>query len=69
MDWKIYDNLRKLRKEKNLTIEELSKKAGVSENVISNIENKATFTHSIDTIAKLALALDVTVEDFTCKSF
>lgn len=69
MEWKIYDNLRKLRREKNLTIEELSKRTGISETVISNIENKVTFTHSIDTIAKLALALDVTVEDFTCKDF
>lgn len=67
MEWQIYENLKNLREKKNLTIEELSDKSGVSKLTISNIESMITRSHNIDTIAKLALSLGVTVDDFVCK--
>ncbi len=67
MELKYYKNLKKLRIEKSLTIKELSKITGISERVIENIEDQLTSNHSIDKIAKLAEALDVSVDDFVNK--
>ncbi|MGL5753089.1 MAG: helix-turn-helix domain-containing protein [Paraclostridium sp.] len=67
MDWKIYRNLKFLRENQGLSIEELSKISGVKTSTIKNIENKQSFEHYIDDIAKLAKALNVSVEDFMCK--
>ncbi len=67
MEWQIYENLIKLREKNNLTIEELSDKSGISKLTISNIENRITYSHNIDIIAKLALALGVTVDEFVCE--
>ena len=67
MDLKYYQNLKKLRCEKNLSISELSEMAGISELTIKNIEEKLTINHGIDKISKLAKALDVSIDDFINK--
>ena len=66
MKWEIYKNLKFLRQEKNLTVDELSKLSGVSKAKILSIERELSFEHNI---ARLALVLDVTVDDFVCQKF
>jgi transcriptional regulator with XRE-family HTH domain len=53
------DKVKRLRKERVLTIRELADKAGVSKTTISNIENGQSEAYP-STIRKLARALDVT---------
>ena len=67
--WEIYKNLKFLREEKNLTVDELSELSGVSKVKILSIELERSFEHNIEDIAKLALALDITVDDFMCQKF
>lgn len=67
--WEIYKNLKFLREEKKLTVDELSELSGVSKVKILSIEQERSFEHHIEDIAKLALALDVTVDDFMCQKF
>ena len=69
MKWEIYKNLKFLRQEKNLTVDELSKLSGVSKAKILSIERELSFEHNIEVIARLALVLDVTVDDFVCQKF
>ena len=69
MKWEIYKNLKFLRQEKNLTVDELSKLSGVSKAKILSIERELSFEHKIEDIARLALVLDVTVDDFVCQKF
>ena len=67
--WEIYKNLKFLRQEKNLTVDELSKLSGVSKAKILSIERELSFEHNIEDIARLSLVLDVTVDDFVCQKF
>ena len=67
--WEIYKNLKFLRQEKNLTVDELSKLSGVSKAKILSIERELSFEHNIEDIARLALVLDVAVDDFVCQKF
>jgi transcriptional regulator with XRE-family HTH domain len=53
------DKLKRLRKERVLTIRELADEAGVSKTTISNIENGQSEAYP-STIRKLARAFDVT---------
>jgi len=53
------DKVKRLRKERVLTIRELADEAGVSKTTISNIENGQSEAYP-STIRKLARALDVT---------
>lgn len=53
--WEIYKNLKFLRQEKNLTVDELSKLSGVSKAKILSIERELSFEHNIEDIARLAL--------------
>ena len=69
MKWEIYKNLKFLRQEKNLTVDELSKLSGVSKAKILSIERELSFEHNIEDIARLALVLDVAVDDFVCQKF
>ena len=69
MKWEFYKNLKFLRQEKNLTVDELSKLSGVSKAKILSIERELSFEHNIEDIARLALVLDVTVDDFVCQKF
>ncbi len=52
-----------LRKLKNLTLPELAEKSGVSKGYISQLENEIIVSPSVDTVKKLADALDVTIAD------
>lgn len=54
--------VRELRKKKNLTQIGLSKKAGVSRTVISNLESGKEFRTSTHTLNKVAEALGTTVD-------
>ena len=51
MKWEIYKNLKFLRQEKNLTVDELSKLSGVSKAKILSIERELSFEHNIEDIA------------------
>lgn len=52
-----------LRKLKNLTLPELAEKSGVSKGYISQLENEIIISPSVDTLKKLADAMDVTIAD------
>ncbi|MBQ7411262.1 MAG: helix-turn-helix transcriptional regulator [Clostridia bacterium] len=61
------NNLKYYREAKNLTQEELSKKAEVSRNTISLIETGANTNITYNVMEKLAKALDMTVEEIFFK--
>ncbi len=48
---------------KNLTLPELAEKSGVSKGYISQLENEIIISPSVDTLKKLADAMDVTIAD------
>lgn len=52
-----------LRKLKNLTLPELAERSGVSKGYISQLENEIIASPSIDSVKKLADAMDVTIAD------
>lgn len=62
-DLKISENLKKLKKQNNLSQSDLCKKADLAYHTIAKIENGATPDPRISTIKKLAKALEVTVEE------
>ena len=55
--------LRRLRRERLLTQQQLSDRAGLGPNEVSRIESGAVKNPRFDTIRKLAAALDVPPED------
>lgn len=60
-------NVRKIRKSKGLTLQQLSKLSGVSTMYISEIEREMKMP-TIDIICKLAKGLEMKPEDlFNCK--
>lgn len=61
------NNLKYYREAKNLTQEELSKKAEVSRNTISLIETGANTNITYNVMEKLAKALGMTVEEIFFK--
>lgn len=58
------ENLKKLRKDSNLTLLSLSEKTDVPISTISDIENGRTSIGSDRTLRKLASGLNVVVADF-----
>lgn len=56
-------NLAKIRKEKGLTQESLSRKAGISFHTLVKIENGRIRNPRIETVMKLAKALGVKTDD------
>ena len=60
---KLNFKLREMRKEENLTQEELAEKSGVSRVTISQIESGQTNCVKTDTLVKLADALNKKVGD------
>lgn len=56
-------NIRKLRKQKSLSQDRLSKLANISYNTVIKLESGGITNPSIDTLQKLAKALDVYVDD------
>lgn len=55
-------NIMNYRKLKNMSLEELSKRSGVSKSMLSQIEQEKT-NPTVITVWKIARALDITVED------
>lgn len=58
--------LKELRYQRDMTQEELSKKADVSRQTIVNIENGEPVNTTTDTLRKLAKALDCNISDIFC---
>ena len=55
-------NIKKYRKEANITQAELSERVGVSHEFIRRIESKkGTITFSVDSLYKISLALDISI--------
>ena len=63
----IADNVKKLRASKGLSLEKVSRLADVSLNTIVKIENGVNQNPTIDTLSKIATALDVGVDDLIQK--
>lgn len=59
-------DIRRIRKEKGISQDELARKSGISRQTISNLENNPDAITTTDTIQKIAVALDVKVSDFLC---
>ncbi len=59
----IAQNIRKYRNEKGISQDKLSKLAEVSFNTITKIEAGDTPNPTIETVKKIAVALDVTIDN------
>ena len=59
----IGDNIRRLRKKKNLSQDNLARKADIPYTTLTKIESKVVKNPSILNMAKIAKALDVKIED------
>lgn len=56
-------NIKKIRKEKGLTQEQLANKMAYSTQFISNIESKNHQTFSLGTLWRLSLVLEIDIRD------
>lgn len=56
-------NLERIRKEKKYSLEKVSKLSGLSLNTVAKIESGKNINPTIDTLQKLASALEVGVDD------
>ena len=59
----ISKNIRKLREQKGISQDRLSKLADISLNTIAKLELNETQNPTIETLQKIAKALDVKIED------
>lgn len=59
--------IRQLRENKGLSQEKLARLADVSNNTIVNIESGKQTNPTIETVSKIAKALDVTIEELLSK--
>jgi transcriptional regulator with XRE-family HTH domain len=60
---KILDNLDNLRAKKVLSLEKIARLADLSQNIIVKVENGVNQNPTIETLSKLAKALEVGVDD------
>ncbi len=60
---KIGKNLKKIRQEKSISQDRLSKLADLSLNTVVTVESGANPNPTIETLTKIASALDVRVDD------
>jgi len=60
---KLKDNLKRLRKNKQLTLDELSEKSGVSKPYLWQLENEDDKKPSADILFKIAEVLETTIAD------
>jgi len=60
---KISENLKKLRAKKGLSLEKIARLADLSLNTIVKVENGANKNPTIETLTKIAKALEVGVDD------
>jgi transcriptional regulator with XRE-family HTH domain len=58
-------NIKKLRKQRKLSQEELAKKAGVTYSTLIKLESGVNQNPTIKTIQQIAAALEVTLDDLT----
>ena len=68
-DYTIYDtirrNIKKYRKEKGLTSAQLAEMVGLSHDFIRQIESEKTrYNFSVETLYKISVALDVSLDKF-----
>lgn len=63
MSNKISENLKKLRDKKGYSLEKVARLADLSLNTIVKIENGANQNPTIETLTKIAKALEVGVDD------
>jgi len=63
MSNKISDNLKKLRAQKGYSLEKVARLADLSLNTIVKIENGVNKNPTIETLTKIAKALEVSVDD------
>jgi len=59
----LHENLKQFRKEKNLSQEELAKKADVTYSTLIKIESGNNQNPTVKTLQQIAKALDVTIDD------
>lgn len=59
----ISDNLRKLRSKKGYSLEKIARLADLSLNTIVKVENGVNQNPTIETLTKIAKALEVKVDD------
>lgn len=59
----VIDNIRKIRKEKKISIVQLSVESGISRSHLFYIESKKTIP-SLETLAKIARAMGLHLKDF-----
>ncbi|MEX1013814.1 MAG: helix-turn-helix transcriptional regulator [Candidatus Paceibacterota bacterium] len=64
---KISDNFKKIRAEKGYSLEKVARRADVSLNTVVKIEGGVNQNPTIDTLSKLAKALEVDVDDLIQK--
>jgi len=62
-DYSLSKNLRKLREQKGLSQDRLAKLADIANNTIIKIEQGENQNPTLDTLKKLAKALDVSVDE------
>jgi len=60
-------NIKKLRKQRKLSQEELAKKAGVTYSTLIKLESGVNKNPTIKTIQQIAAALEVTLDELTKK--
>ena len=60
----IAKNIKRLRKQRSLSQDKLSKLADISHNTIIKIESGAIQSPTMDTTQKIAKALDVSLDDW-----
>ena len=56
-------NIKKFRKKLNLSQEELAQKAGITYSTLIKIESGANDNPTVKTLAKIAKALDIKIDD------
>ena len=62
-DYPLSNNLKKLRKEKGLSQDRLAKLADVANNTIIKIKQGENINPTLETLKKVAKALDVSVDE------
>lgn len=60
---KLQTNIRKLREKKGLSQEKLARLADVANNTIIKIESGENQNPTLETLQKIAKALDITIDD------
>ena len=56
------EKLRRLRKEKNFTLDQLAARTGSSKSYLWELENRSVIRPSADKLSKIAVCLDTTLE-------